>query len=145
MMDLQRDRDDASHGDRAINGTRLLSNRAAISTHLLGVGLPPFPMLQNVAGVPQAQQVDRGISYRVSLFVMADFYSTHISWLEILQALAKAWVGHSVSGAIVSCCAVRAAVARLREVLGRIDTLNEVEYFKSGGILHYVLRQLIAS
>ncbi|MFB4392933.1 MULTISPECIES: aconitate hydratase AcnA [unclassified Pseudomonas] len=29
-------------------------------------------------------------------------------------------------------------------VLCRIDTLNEVEYFKSGGILHYVLRQLIA-
>ncbi|MNH28355.1 Aconitate hydratase 1 [compost metagenome] len=31
------------------------------------------------------------------------------------------------------------------EVLCRIDTVNEVEYFKAGGILHYVLRQLIAS
>jgi aconitate hydratase len=31
------------------------------------------------------------------------------------------------------------------EVLCRIDTLNEVEYFKAGGILHYVLRQLIAT
>ena len=31
------------------------------------------------------------------------------------------------------------------EVLCRIDTLNEVEYFKAGGILHYVLRQLIAA
>jgi aconitate hydratase len=30
-------------------------------------------------------------------------------------------------------------------VLCRIDTLNEIEYFKAGGILHYVLRQLIAS
>ncbi|WP_434563264.1 aconitate hydratase AcnA [Pseudomonas sp. R1-6] len=30
------------------------------------------------------------------------------------------------------------------EVLCRIDTLNEVEYFKAGGILHFVLRQLIA-
>ncbi|HAQ86574.1 MAG TPA: aconitate hydratase, partial [Pseudomonas sp.] len=29
------------------------------------------------------------------------------------------------------------------QVLCRIDTLNEVEYFKAGGILHYVLRQLI--
>ncbi len=29
-------------------------------------------------------------------------------------------------------------------VLCRIDTVNEVEYFKAGGILHYVLRQLIA-
>lgn len=31
------------------------------------------------------------------------------------------------------------------EVLCRIDTLNEVEYFKAGGILHYVLRQMITS
>jgi aconitate hydratase len=31
------------------------------------------------------------------------------------------------------------------DVLCRIDTLNEVEYFKSGGILHYVLRQLITA
>ncbi|MGH8352906.1 MAG: aconitate hydratase AcnA [Pseudomonas sp.] len=30
-------------------------------------------------------------------------------------------------------------------VLCRIDTANEVEYFKAGGILHYVLRQLIAA
>ncbi len=30
-------------------------------------------------------------------------------------------------------------------VLSRIDTLNEVQYFKAGGILHYVLRQLIGS
>jgi len=26
----------------------------------------------------------------------------------------------------------------------RIDTLEELEYFKNGGILHYVLRQLAA-
>ena len=31
------------------------------------------------------------------------------------------------------------------DVLCRIDTLNEVEYFKAGGILHYVLRQMIAN
>ncbi|HQZ58885.1 MAG TPA: aconitate hydratase AcnA, partial [Acinetobacter sp.] len=31
------------------------------------------------------------------------------------------------------------------KVLCRIDTLNEVEYFKAGGILHYVLRKLIAA
>ncbi|MDH4583051.1 aconitate hydratase AcnA [Pseudomonas sp. BN415] len=30
------------------------------------------------------------------------------------------------------------------ELLCRIDTQNEVEYFKAGGILHYVLRQLLA-
>ena len=30
------------------------------------------------------------------------------------------------------------------EVLCRIDTRNEIDYFKAGGILHFVLRQLIA-
>jgi aconitate hydratase len=29
-------------------------------------------------------------------------------------------------------------------VVCRIDTLEEVEYFRNGGILHYVLRQLAA-
>ena len=31
------------------------------------------------------------------------------------------------------------------KVLCRIDTLDEVEYFRNGGILHYVLRQLAAA
>ncbi|WP_375739650.1 aconitate hydratase AcnA [Pseudomonas boanensis] len=31
------------------------------------------------------------------------------------------------------------------QLLCRIDTLNEVEYFKAGGILHYVLRQMLAA
>jgi aconitate hydratase len=30
-------------------------------------------------------------------------------------------------------------------LLCRIDTLDEFEYFKSGGILHYVLRNLAAA
>jgi aconitate hydratase len=30
-------------------------------------------------------------------------------------------------------------------VLCRIDTLDELEYFKNGGILHYVLRNLAAA
>jgi aconitate hydratase len=29
-------------------------------------------------------------------------------------------------------------------VICRIDTLDELEYFRNGGILHYVLRQLAA-
>ena len=29
--------------------------------------------------------------------------------------------------------------------IGRIDTYNELEYFRSGGILHYVLRKLAAA
>lgn len=29
------------------------------------------------------------------------------------------------------------------KVLCRIDTVNEVDYFKAGGILHYVLREML--
>ena len=29
-------------------------------------------------------------------------------------------------------------------LLCRIDTLDEVDYYRHGGILHYVLRQLLA-
>jgi aconitate hydratase len=38
-------------------------------------------------------------------------------------------------------------MAAPREVplLCRIDTLDEVEYFRNGGILQYVLRQLLAA
>jgi len=30
------------------------------------------------------------------------------------------------------------------ELLCRIDTLDEIDYFRNGGILHYVLRSLVA-
>jgi aconitate hydratase len=41
---------------------------------------------------------------------------------------------------------IRSADGALREVplLCRIDTLDELEYFRNGGILNYVLRQLAA-
>ena len=34
--------------------------------------------------------------------------------------------------------------ARIVPLICRIDTLDELEYFRNGGILHYVLRQLAA-
>jgi aconitate hydratase len=34
--------------------------------------------------------------------------------------------------------------ARMVPLICRIDTLDELEYFNNGGILHYVLRQLAA-
>jgi len=40
-----------------------------------------------------------------------------------------------------------ASDGRLKRIplLCRIDTLDELDYFKHGGILQYVLRQLVAS
>ena len=39
---------------------------------------------------------------------------------------------------------IKSASGRVKTVpvLCRIQTLDELEYFKNGGILHYVLRQL---
>ena len=34
---------------------------------------------------------------------------------------------------------------RTIECLCRVDTLDELEYIKAGGILHYVLRNLVTS
>ena len=31
------------------------------------------------------------------------------------------------------------------DLLCRIDTLDEIEYYRHGGILHYVLRQLLGA
>jgi len=44
-------------------------------------------------------------------------------------------------------CTIRRADGSTHEttLLCRIDTLDEVDYFRHGGILHYVLRQLLAS
>jgi aconitate hydratase len=43
-------------------------------------------------------------------------------------------------------CTIRRADGSVEEItlLCRIDTLDEVEYYRHGGILHYVLRQLAA-
>ena len=63
-----------------------------------------------------------------------------------------------VCAVIVECCERRASFesgrhglwcrCRRREnvpVLCRIDTLDEIEYFRNGGILHYVLRGLASA
>jgi aconitate hydratase len=43
-------------------------------------------------------------------------------------------------------CAIRRADGSSEQttLLCRIDTLDEVDYFRHGGILHFVLRQLLA-
>lgn len=51
-----------------------------------------------------------------------------------------------VPGQMLTVSGVDGSGKRLEfQVKCRIDTRNEVDYFKAGGILHYVLRELIAS
>ncbi|MEK7689638.1 MAG: aconitate hydratase, partial [Bdellovibrionota bacterium] len=59
----------------------------------------------------------------------------HISGLAELQPLQKVVV--KVTPSLGSSGSAREFTVRCR-----IDTPNEVEYFRNGGILHYVLRQM---
>jgi aconitate hydratase len=112
-----------SSRDWAAKGTNLLGVRAVIAetyerihrSNLVGMGVLPLQFV----GEPPA-------------FVGTETFTvTGIADLQPRQEI-EVKVGHS-DGTETSF------TARVR-----IDTLNELEYFRAGGILHYVLRRLAA-
>lgn len=118
-----------SSRDWAAKGTNLLGVKAVIAesferihrSNLVGMGVLP---LQFIDG--QTRQSLNLTGYEViSIRGLSDGIQPH----QIFEVDVKGPNG----------------VASHFNVLCRIDTLNEVEYFKAGGILHYVLRNLIAS
>ncbi|EXC96621.1 aconitate hydratase 1 [Acinetobacter baumannii 1051830] len=118
-----------SSRDWAAKGTNLLGVKAVIAesferihrSNLVGMGVLP---LQFVDGQTR-QSLNLTGHEVISISGLSDGIQPH----EILEVDVKGPNG----------------VASHFNVLCRIDTLNEVEYFKAGGILHYVLRNLIAS
>ncbi|MDC5298529.1 aconitate hydratase AcnA [Acinetobacter baumannii] len=118
-----------SSRDWAAKGTNLLGVKAVIAesferihrSNLVGMGVLP---LQFVDGQTR-QSLNLTGHEVISIRGLSDSIQPH----EILEVDVKGPNG----------------VASHFNVLCRIDTLNEVEYFKAGGILHYVLRNLIAS
>tara|TARA_R110002072_G_scaffold45001_5_gene125393 strand:+ start:2213 stop:4897 length:2685 start_codon:yes stop_codon:yes gene_type:complete len=115
-----------SSRDWAAKGTRLLGIKAVIvesferihRSNLVGMGVLP---LQFKAGMT-----------RQSLGLKGD---------EVFDITGIA--GGITPGMDVTCTIHRADGAREQiTLLCRIDTADEVEYFRNGGILHYVLRQL---
>ncbi|WP_017297272.1 aconitate hydratase AcnA [Nodosilinea nodulosa] len=118
-----------SSRDWAAKGTRLLGVKAVVAesferihrSNLVGMGVLP---LQFVDGV------HRGV--------------LHLDGSETFDLT-------GLSGGIQPGMAVNLTIHRLGgdsttvPVLCRIDTLDEVEYFRHGGILPYVLRQLLAA
>ncbi|MBE4722187.1 aconitate hydratase AcnA [Acinetobacter baumannii] len=118
-----------SSRDWAAKGTNLLGVKAVIAesferihrSNLVGMGVLP---LQFVDGQTR-QSLNLTGHEVISIRGLSDGIQPH----EILEVDVKGPNG----------------VASHFNVLCRIDTLNEVEYFKAGGILHYVLRNLIAS
>ena len=117
-----------SSRDWAAKGTNLLGVKAVIAesferihrSNLVGMGVLP---LQFVDGQTR-QSLNLTGHEVISIRGLSDGVQPH----QILEVDVKGPNG----------------VASHFNVLCRIDTLNEVEYFKAGGILHYVLRNLIA-
>ncbi|MFV5534539.1 aconitate hydratase AcnA [Acinetobacter pittii] len=118
-----------SSRDWAAKGTNLLGVKAVIAesferihrSNLVGMGVLP---LQFIDGQTRQSLTLTGHEV-ISIRGLSDGVQPH----QILEVDVKGPNG----------------VASHFNVLCRIDTLNEVEYFKAGGILHYVLRNLIAS
>ncbi len=117
-----------SSRDWAAKGTKLLGVQAVIAqsferihrSNLVGMGVLPLTL-------------EEGTSW-VSLGLKGDETVTIKGLGEGLKPRQKMIV------------AITSADGTVREVpaLCRIQTLDELEYFKNGGILHYVLRQLAA-
>jgi aconitate hydratase len=114
-----------SSRDWAAKGTKLLGVRAVVAesferihrSNLIGMGVAP---LQFQAGTSWKSMGLTGAE-QVSIAGMATLAPRQLITLEIVRPGGE-----------------REKV----EVLCRIDTENEVEYFRNGGILHYVLRGL---
>jgi aconitate hydratase len=118
-----------SSRDWAAKGTRLLGVKAVIAesyerihrSNLVGMGILP---LQFQAGVNrQTLQLDGTETFDL----------TGLSG-GIQPRMTVTLVIHRVNGSTDEV-----------PLLCRIDTLDEVDYYRNGGILHYVLRQLVAA
>jgi len=118
-----------SSRDWAAKGTRLLGAKAVIvesferihRSNLVGMGVLPL-------------QFPEGVD-RKSLDLKGD---------EVIDITG---IADGITPGMTVPCTIRYAdgTSRTIQLLCRIDTANEVDYYRHGGILHYVLRNLSAS
>ena len=117
-----------SSRDWAAKGTSLLGVRAVIArsferihrSNLVGMGVVPFTLEDGTSWETLGLRGDE----RVSLADLANVKPRQKMVLHVTSA-------NGVSIPVPVLC--------------RIDTLDELEYFRNGGILHYVLRNLAAA
>ncbi|MBB4041369.1 aconitate hydratase [Microvirga flocculans] len=117
-----------SSRDWAAKGTNLLGVRAVIAesferihrSNLVGMGVAPFVFQGDTSWASLGLKGDETITIKG---LAGDLKPRQVMDMEIT----------STDGSV-----------KRVPVLCRIDTLEEVEYFRNGGILHYVLRQLAA-
>jgi aconitate hydratase len=115
-----------SSRDWAAKGTRLLGVRAVVAqsferihrSNLVGMGVLPLVLEEGTSWQTLGVKGDE----RVTIRGIADLKPRQVAKAEITFADGR-----------------RQDVP----VLVRIDTLDELEYFRHGGILHYVLRNLV--
>ncbi len=116
-----------SSRDWAAKGTNLLGVRAVIAqsferihrSNLVGMGIAPFTFTEGASWHSLGLKGDE----RVSISGLAQVKPRQVISLDITRA------DGTTIRVPVQC---------------RIETLDEIEYFKNGGILHYVLRNLAA-
>jgi aconitate hydratase len=116
-----------SSRDWAAKGTKLLGVRAVIAqsferihrSNLVGMGILPFVFEEGTSW----KSLDLTGAEQVSIKGLTDIAPGQRMTIDIVME------GGSVKQVPVTC---------------RIDTLDELSYFKHGGILPYVLRQLAA-
>ena len=116
-----------SSRDWAAKGTKLLGVRAVIAetyerihrSNLVGMGVLPLQFVNGENGTSLGLTGDE----RFTVLGVADLQPRQEVDVQVVR-------GDGSSSTF------RARV--------RIDTLNELEYFRAGGILHYVLRRLAA-
>ncbi|MTI18402.1 aconitate hydratase AcnA [Rhodobacteraceae bacterium RKSG542] len=117
-----------SSRDWAAKGTKLLGVRAVISqsferihrSNLVGMGVLPFTFKEGESW--QSHGIEG--TERVTIKGVADLKPRQMVDIEVEYANGE---------------------KKTIEVLCRIDTEDELEYIKAGGILHYVLRNLVTS
>jgi aconitate hydratase len=117
-----------SSRDWAAKGTRLLGVRAVVCqsferihrSNLVGMGVLPLTFQEGTSWQSLGLKGDEQVTIRG---LQGDLRPRQTLTAEITSA------GGS---------------SRQVPLLCRIDTLDELEYFRNGGILHYVLRQLAA-
>ncbi|MDX5595010.1 aconitate hydratase AcnA [Pseudovibrio sp. SPO723] len=117
-----------SSRDWAAKGTKLLGVRAVIAqsferihrSNLVGMGVLPFTFKEGESW--QSHGIEG--TEKVSIHGVADLKPRQMVNIEVEYASGE---------------------KKTIEVLCRIDTEDELEYIKAGGILHYVLRNLVSS
>jgi aconitate hydratase len=116
-----------SSRDWAAKGTNLLGVRAVVAqsferihrSNLVGMGVAPFTFQEGTSWQTLGLRGDERVTIR-----------------GLANVKPRALVNLTITRADGSSVEV--------PVLCRIDTLDEIEYFRNGGILHYVLRNLAA-